>query len=57
MFEVLGDEAAKQQAIELYIKRMQKKQAELADAEAWIIKLGGVIQDEHVVEYDQDGNR
>ena len=57
MFEVLGDEAAKQQAIELYIKRMQKKQAELADVEARIIKLDGVIQDEHVVEYDQDGNR
>lgn len=55
MFEVLGDETSKQQAIELYINRMQKKQAELAKVEAWIVELGGVIQDEHVVEYDQDG--
>lgn len=57
VFEHLGDEASKQQAIELYIKRMQKKQAELAEVEAWIVGLGGVIQDEQVVEHNQDGER
>lgn len=55
--EQLGEETSKQQALETYISRLQKKQVELEEVESRIEKLGGVIREEHVVEYDQDGNR
>ena len=55
VFEHLGDEAAKRQALDMYVKQLQEKQKEIEKIEARISKLGGVIQDEQVLEYDQDG--
>ena len=55
VFEHLGDEAAKRQAVDMYVKQLQEKQKEIEKIEARISKLGGVIQDEQVLEYDQDG--
>lgn len=57
VFEHLGDDAAKRQAINLYVNQLQEKRAELEKLEDRIIKLDGVIQEEHIVEYDQDGDR
>ena len=51
----LGEEASKQQALETYINRLQKKQAELEEVESRIETLGGVIREEHLAEYGQDG--
>lgn len=55
VFEHLGDESAKRQAVDMYVKQLQEKQKEIEKIEARISKLGGVIQDEQVLEYDQDG--
>ncbi|WP_061924251.1 hypothetical protein [Corynebacterium simulans] len=53
----LGEGASRQQALETYINRLQKKQAELEEVESRIETLGGVIREEHVVEYGQNGER
>lgn len=55
VFERLGDEAAKRQAVDLYIKQLQEKQKDVEKIEARILKLGGVIREEQVLEYDQNG--
>lgn len=57
VFDHLGDEAAKRQAVDMYVKQLQEKQKEIEKIEARISKLGGVIQDEQILEYGQDGNR
>ena len=57
VFEHLGDESAKRQAVDMYVKQLQEKQKEVEKIEARILKLGGVIQEEQVLEYDQNGER
>ncbi|MEJ4128503.1 hypothetical protein V5S92_10085 [Corynebacterium accolens] len=56
VFEQLGDdESAKLQAVDMYLKKLQEKQKEVEKIEARILKLGGVIREEQVLEYDQNG--
>lgn len=57
VFEHLGDESAKRQAVDMYVKQLQEKQKEVEKIEARILNLGGVIQEEQVLEYDQNGER